>query len=449
MKTTPYACSDCDYRSPRWFGRCPQCGGWGSAADGVAASASTAAVVPLAGGKGPASRTPTGMHEVDRVLGGGIVPGEVVLLSGEPGIGKSTLVLQLMASLRGAHIDSLLVSGEESIDQVALRAERLGAAGEELRASASADLAEVINTAAKEGPRVLIVDSIQTMSDPDVEGAPGSLVQVRECASALARFAKLSDVVVILVGHVTKDGGVAGPKTLEHLVDAVLLLEGERTGTLRLLRATKNRFGPCDETGVFTMNGHGLVDVADPSSLLLSDRRPGVAGSIVYPSLEGSRPMLVEIQALVTDGDQRNMARRVAIGLDQRRLTLLLAVLSRGRSSGFTSKDVFAAAAGGLSVKEPAADLAICLATLSAVSGVPLDPEAVAIGEVGLGGEVRRAPGMERRLAEAARHGFGCALVPKGQAKVRGIETHEVTDIGLAFGLASASPSTYASQGGA
>jgi DNA repair protein RadA/Sms len=449
MRTTPYECRDCGHQSPRWFGRCPECGGWASADAGHAAGRGTAGpVVTLSTGTASAERIPTGLDEVDRVLGGGCVAGEVVLLAGEPGIGKSTLVLQLMSSLLAADVPSLLVSGEESIDQVALRAARLGARPDRLRAAAIGDLAQVITTASAERARVLIVDSVQTLADPDADGPPGSVAQVRECASALARFAKLTDVIVILVGHVTKDGAVAGPKTLEHLVDAVLLLDGERSGTLRLLRATKNRFGPCDETGVFTMNGHGLVAVADPSSLLLSDRRPGVAGSIVFPCLEGSRPVLVEVQALVTKSDLSH-ARRVAIGLDSRRLTLMLGVMSRDASSSFTSKDVFAAAAGGLSVKEPAADLPLCLAALSAERDVPLDPEVVAIGEVGLGGEVRKVPGVERRLAEAARLGFRCALVPHGQGSASDIETREVDELAEAFGYATASSTTYASQGSA
>jgi DNA repair protein RadA/Sms len=405
-------------------------------------------VVTLAAGAGSAQRTPTGVAEVDRVLGGGCVAGEVVLLAGEPGIGKSTLVLQLMSSLQAADVSSLLVSGEESIDQVAMRAARLGAPPDRLRAAALTDVAQVIATASAERPRFLIVDSVQTLVDPDVEGSPGSLVQVRACASALARLGKLTDTIVILVGHVTKDGGVAGPKTLEHLVDAVLLLEGERSGSLRLLRATKNRFGPCDETGVFTMNGHGLVAVADPSSLLLSDRRPGVPGSIVFPCLEGSRPVLVEVQILVTKTDLPH-ARRVAIGLDPRRLTLMLGVMSRDPTCSFTSKDVFAASAGGLSVKEPAADLALCLAALSAERDVALDPEVVAIGEVGLGGEVRKVPGVERRVAEAARLGFRRALVPPGQGDLAGMATREVADLAEAFWSAKVSPSTYASQGSA
>lgn len=451
MKTTPYECRDCGHQSPRWFGRCPECGGWTSAEPPTAAANGgvTSAVVTLSATGDPAARVPTGLDEVDRVLGGGCVAGEVVLLAGEPGIGKSTLVLQLMASLAARDVSSLLVSGEESIDQVALRAARLGAPPEKLRATATADLAQVINTASAERPRVVIVDSVQTLADPDAEAPPGSLVQVRECSAALARFAKLTDVIVILVGHVTKDGGVAGPKTLEHLVDAVLVLEGERSGTLRLLRASKNRFGPCDETGVFTMNGHGLIAVADPSSLLLSDRRPGVPGSIVFPCLEGSRPVLVEVQALIGEKDHQDHARRVAIGLDPKRLTLLLGVMSRHASVSFSHRDVFAAAAGGLSVKEPAADLALCLAALSAIREVPVSAEVVAVGEIGLGGEIRRAPGVERRVAEAARLGFKRALVPRGQGGGSLIETIEVADLSQAFTFATVSSRTHASQGSA
>ena len=444
MKTSPYVCHDCGHTSPRWFGRCPECGGWGSAQD--APGSDSAPVVDLSAGGAAVDRTPVGMAEVDRVLGGGLVPGEVVLLAGEPGIGKSTLVLQLMASLTGCGVGCLLASGEESLDQVGLRADRLGATGERLRATASCDVARLIAVLSDERPDVLIVDSIQTLTDPLLEGPAGSLAQVRECSAALARAAKLTGTVVILVGHVTKEGSVAGPKTLEHLVDAVLYLEGERTGSLRLLRATKNRFGPCDETGVFTMNGRGLLPVPDPSSLLLGDRRVGVPGSIVFPCLEGTRPVLVEIQALVSENEVN--ARRVAIGLDAGRLTLMLAVLSRDASSSFAKRDVFAAAAGGLSVREPAADLAVCMAAMSARHDHALDPAVVAMGEVGLGGEVRKAPGIERRLAEAARMGFRRALVPRGAPEVDGISAVEVADVHDAFRSAAIALSV-AAQGSA
>ena len=448
MRTTPYECTECGHRSPRWFGRCPECGGWGSADDRGPADRPGPRIVSLSGGAGPSERIPTRVHEVDRVLGGGCVPGEAILLAGEPGIGKSTLVLQLMSSLMSAGVPSLLVSGEESLDQVAMRATRLGAPADLLRASATADLGEVLAAASQEDPRVVIVDSIQTLNDADDDGAPGSVSQVRACASALVRYAKLSGAIVILVGHVTKEGGVAGPKTLEHVVDAVLLLEGERSGSLRLLRATKNRFGPCDETGVFTMNGKGLAGVPDPSSLLLGDRRTGVPGSIVFPLLEGTRPVLVEIQALITQTELKH-ARRVAIGLDARRLTLLLGVISRHATHVFSQKDVFAAAAGGLSVKEPAADLALCLAVMSAAGDLPVAPDVIAVGQVGLGGEVRKVPAVERRLVEAARLGFRVALVPEGQASHPDIRTHEVSDLSHACRLALTTPATYASQGSA
>ncbi|CAN5582205.1 DNA repair protein RadA [soil metagenome] len=357
-------------------------------------------------------RLSTGIAEVDRVLGGGVVAGSVVLLAGEPGIGKSTLVLQLLQGVVRAGGSCVLVSGEESLAQTGLRAARLGIPLDGVRAASSTSLQAVIAASERERPDVLVIDSIQTIEDAALEQPAGSVVQVRESASALVRHAKSTGVAVILVGHVTKDGAVAGPKTLEHVVDAVVTLEGERGGGLRLLRAAKNRFGSCDETGVFTMSRHGLEAVGDASAMLLADRRPGATGSVVFPGMEGSRPVLVEIQALVT-GTKLPQPRRVAIGVDARRVTLLLGVLCKGEGMSFGTKDVFVAAAGGLAVREPAADLAMCLALFSGLEEVAISGDIIAIGEVGLAGEVRRVPAIDRRLTEAARLGFSTAIVPQ------------------------------------
>lgn len=432
--TDVHSCTACGFSSPRWFGRCPDCGEWNSAAEMTAVGSTPAVkVTTLGDNKSDVERFSTGLIEVDRVLGGGLVLGGVSLLAGEPGIGKSTLVLQLVDGLLRSNRRALLITGEESIGQVALRAARLGVERDRLRAAATASLADVLALAAAEQPDVLVVDSVQTLENAELDQSPGSVVQVRECASALVRYAKVSGTCVILVGHVTKDGTVAGPKTLEHIVDSVLALEGERTGTVRLLRATKNRFGSCDETGVFTMGERGLEAVGDPSAMLLADRRTGVSGSVVFCGLEGTRPVLVEIQSLVAEGSPPNI-RRVPIGVDARRLALLVGVLHSRAELDLSKRDLFVAAAGGFVIREPAADLPLCLAIHSAARGQAVAEDLVAIGEVGLGGEIRRVPGLPRRLAEAARLGFRRALVPRGtKSAVPGLEVIEVTDVGHAL----------------
>ncbi|MBA3430202.1 MAG: DNA repair protein RadA, partial [Actinobacteria bacterium] len=407
-----FDCRTCGYEAARWFGRCPECGAWSTAATrAVPSLAPPAAVASLAKSDGAPERRSTGIAEVDRVLGGGLVDSSVVLLAGEPGIGKSTLVLQILAGAAAEGRSALLVTGEESIPQVALRARRIGAATDGIRVARATTLEEVLNACATERPELLVVDSIQTLEDSSVESAPGSVTQVRECAAALVAHAKATETVIVIVGHVTKDGGVAGPKTLEHVVDVVVALEGERHEDLRLLRVSKNRFGSCAETGVFVMNASGLDPVEDPSGMMLGDRRPGIAGSVVFPSLEGTRPVLVEIQALVTP-TKLVPPRRVALGVDARRLTLMLGVLSKSQKVRFGDHDVFVAVTGGLAVREPAGDLALCLALLSAIKEVRILPGIVAFGEVGLGGEVRRVPGPDRRLSESARLGFDAAIVP-------------------------------------
>jgi len=427
-------CTACGFSSPRWFGRCPDCGEWSSASEvDQTAGSSAVEVTTLADGHSDVERFSTGIAEVDRVVGGGLVAGGVSLLAGEPGIGKSTLVLQLMDGLIRSRRRALLITGEESIGQVALRATRLGVAREHFRAAATSSLTDVLALASSELPDVLIVDSVQTLENPDYDQSPGSVMQVRECASALVRHAKAKGTCIVLVGHVTKDGSVAGPKTLEHIVDSVLSLEGERTGTVRLLRATKNRFGSCDETGVFTMGERGLEAVGDPSAMLLADRRTGVPGSVVFSGLEGTRPVLVELQSLVVDGSPPNV-RRVPIGVDAKRLALLVGVLHSRAQLNLSAKDLFVAAAGGFVVREPAADLPLCLALHSAARNQSVADDVVAIGEVGLGGEVRRVPGLPRRLAEAARMGFRRALVPRGPTPaVTGLEIIEVADVAHAL----------------
>lgn len=441
-RVASFRCTSCSHEAPRWFGRCPACGGWSTAeAPGVPAAAAAPTLSTLAAPASPAPRIGSGDGEVDRVLGGGFVPGEVVLLAGEPGVGKSTLVLQVLAGVAASGSSVLLATGEESLAQVALRAARLGLDGDSITAVAESSLPAILGACALHRPELLVVDSIQTVEDPALEQPAGSVVQVRECAAALARHAKTTGTIVVLVGHVTKDGTVAGPRTLEHLVDAVASLEGDRSASLRLLRASKNRFGSCEETGVFTMERDGLAIVPDPSSMLLADRCEGVPGSVVFPGLEGSRPVLVELQALATPSDLPQ-PRRVALGVDARRLSMLSGVLEKA-GVRLAKRDLFTSAAGGLAVREPAADLALCLAIQSAVSDVAVDARTVALGEVGLGGEIRRVPGTERRLLEAARLGFERALIPAGAATGDSpIETMKVSRLHDAFAVAVTGPST-------
>ncbi len=353
---------------------------------------------------------PTGIAEVDRVLSGGLVPGSVTLLGGEPGIGKSTLVLQIVASLAATGTRSLLVAAEEAAEQVRRRAERLGAVTDQCYVMASNDLASSLEAAGQLGPQLLVVDSIQALSDPSFSGRNGSTTQVRECAQALAHLAKATGIAVLLVGHVTKDGALAGPRTLEHLVDTVLSFEGDRHHSLRFLTATKHRFGAAGELGLFEMAETGLVALADPSAILLADRRRGVEGAVVAPVIEGRRPLLVEVQALVSQS--RSTGKRVVQGIPPARLSLLLAVLERSAGVSASLADVFVSTVGGIKVTEPAIDVAVSLAVVSAITGIPVPEGVVAFGEVGLGGEIRQAMNPQRRLAEAERLGFERAYAP-------------------------------------
>jgi DNA repair protein RadA/Sms len=424
---TQHRCAACGFSSSKWFGKCPDCSSWSTAAPDTGGVALVEVRTLDLAGRASLERVPTHIDEFDRAVGGGLVPGSVVLLAGEPGIGKSTLVLQVVDALVRLGHRCLLATGEESLDQVALRGKRLGLGTHSMKAMATGSLAAIEAACAAESPDVLIVDSIQTIEDESLDQGPGSPVQVRGCANRLVRFAKVTNTCVLVVGHVTKDGGVAGPKTLEHVVDAVLSLDGERTGTLRLLRATKNRFGSCEETGVFVMSEQGLEGVPDPSQLLIGDRRPGVPGSVIFPAMNGSRPMLMEIQALVVDNSK--LARRVAIGIESRRLALILGVLGKRTGRDFTDKDVFVAAAGGATTNEPAADLAIALAVASSADGIALPTDAVAVGGLGLAGELRAVPSPQRRLNEAARLGLGSAFVPRSTSAASGVNVIHVDDV--------------------
>jgi DNA repair protein RadA/Sms len=377
---------------------------------------------------------PTGVAELDRVLGVGIVPGSVLLLGGEPGIGKSTLLLQLLAAWPGR---SLYVSAEESAPQVRLRAERLGALRNDLWLLTETALPHIVSAIDETQPSLVVIDSIQTVADPELGSAPGSVVQVRGCAARLVHEAKTRGVPIVLVGHVTKEGGLAGPRTLEHVVDVVLSFEGDRHHALRLLRAVKNRFGPTDELGLFEMLEAGLVGVPDASQLFLADRRTGVPGSAVLPTLEGQRPLLVEVQALTNATSSQAPPRRSAQGLDPGRLALLLAVIERRARISVSSTEVYASAVGGVRLAEPGADLALCLAIVSAITGRPLAPDMVVFGEVGLAGEIRQVSHARRRLNEAARLGFTRAIVPANSPNgVDGITVRKVATLTEALAAA-------------
>ena len=426
---TAFFCTECGNETQRWQGQCPACRAWntlveqpaaprGAPARGAAAALPTVGSAPvrLADVEGAEGRRwQTGLDEFDFVLGGGVVPGSVVLVGGEPGIGKSTILLQVAARLQGAGHSTLYVSGEESALQVKLRADRLGAASGEVTLLAETELESILLHAAERRPEVLLVDSIQTIYTPELEGAPGNVGQVRECAARLQRFAKQTGTAVFLVGHVTKGGGIAGPKTLEHIVDTVLYFEGAGGLDHRVLRATKNRFGGADEIGVFRMTAEGLVPVGNPSELFLGERGESTSGSAVVATMEGSRPLLVEVQALAAKAAY-GAPQRVSTGFDPKRLALLLAVLEKRAGIPFGTLDVFLNVVGGIRLVETAGDLAVAIALVSSVLDRPVPSDAVFLGELGLGGEIRPIGQVERRLAEAARMGFRRAhLAPRAR----------------------------------
>jgi DNA repair protein RadA/Sms len=443
-----YRCTECASSHPKWSGRCISCGAWNSLVEDVegpeeplvslAAGMSLVApgeAKPITEVDGSIGQPqPTTIPELDRVLGGGIVPGSVTLLGGEPGIGKSTLLMQLLAAWPAR---TLYVTAEESAQQVRLRAERLGALNENVWLLPEMNLHNIFKAIASVQPNLIVIDSIQTIADPELSSPPGSVVQVRGCAHRLVQEAKRSNIPVVLVGHVTKEGGLAGPRVLEHVVDTVLSFEGERHNALRLLRASKHRFGPTSELGLFEMTDGGMVGVPDASQLFIADRRTGVPGSVVVPTIEGQRPLLVELQALTNSVSGGAPPRRSAQGVDSGRLALLLAVLERRARISLASHEVYASVVGGVKLAEPGADLGLCLALVSAVVNKPLPADLVVIGEVGLAGEVRQVAQVGRRLAEAARLGFTRAIVPaSASAKVDGIRVEGAATLTEALALA-------------
>ena len=445
---TLHRCSGCGAAAPRWAGRCHECGEWNTLVETTPAPPSAIDATGLATPIDAASTTaaaamPTGVDEFDRVLGGGLVAGSVTLLGGEPGIGKSTLLLQTLARVASTGRRTLLVSAEESAQQVRLRAERLGALEPQLWLAAETDLARITASAAEVIPELLVIDSIQTIHDVALGSQPGSVVQVRGCAQSLVELAKQRGIAVVLVGHVTKDGSLAGPRALEHLVDTVLAFEGERHHALRLLRAVKHRYGATGELGLFEMGDSGLQSVPDAGRLFLGDRDVGAPGSVVVPAMEGQRPLLVEVQALV---GERVLAhpRQSAQGLDGARLAMLVAVLDRRANIKLGDKDLYASAVGGVRIIEPAVDLALALALASSHRNRPIPADLVACGEVGLAGEVRQVGHSARRRAEAARLGFKRALVPAsapaGPAGMELVRVSTLADAVRAAGLPVTSP---------
>ncbi|MEO6746332.1 MAG: DNA repair protein RadA [Caldimonas sp.] len=448
-----YTCTECGGISPKWLGKCPSCGAWNTLVESIAEGPSrnryqgasrglisTQAVATLSEIEASdVDRQPTGVDELDRVLGGGIVAGGVVLIGGDPGIGKSTLLLQALDAL-SRQVKTLYVTGEESGAQVALRSRRLGLGASAVRVLAEIQLEKIVAAIDAEQPAVCVVDSIQTVYSDALTSAPGSVAQVRECAAQLTRTAKSTGTTIILVGHVTKDGALAGPRVLEHIVDTVLYFEGDTHSSFRLVRAIKNRFGAVNEIGVFAMTEKGLKGVANPSAIFLSTHGDPVAGTCVLVTLEGTRPLLVEVQALVDSGGPS--PRRLSVGIERDRLAMMLAVLHRHAGIAASDQDVFVNAVGGVRISEPAADLAVMLAIQSSLRGKPLPRGFLAFGEVGLAGEIRPAPRGQERLKEAAKLGFSIAMVPKANAPkgtaraIEGLTIHAVDRIEDAIGLA-------------
>jgi DNA repair protein RadA/Sms len=442
---TQFVCQSCGYISPRWIGKCPECSEWNSFSEEVSSAAAEsgqkakgARLHESSGQKpmrlseiatGDEHRRTTGIAEFDRVLGGGLMPGSIVLVGGDPGIGKSTLMMQMVHGLLA--VRTLYVSGEESASQLKSRAERLGLKHDLLYVLTETNVEAVLDAIRSNAPELVIVDSIQTMYRPMIESAPGSVAQVRESTALLMQVAKMTGIPIFVIGHVTKEGMIAGPKVLEHIVDTVLQFEGERTHAYRILRSVKNRFGSTNEIGVFSMTGAGLEEVPNPSAVFLSQRQYGSSGSAVSAVLEGSRPVLIEIQALVTSTTY-SAPQRTVTGYDNRRVAMLLAVLEKRLHVRLSQSDVFINVAGGLKIEEPAADLAIAMAVLSSHADVPLDSGTCLIGEVGLGGEVRAVAQADVRVAEAVKLGFEQIIVPNANLKsvpkntkatIRGVDT--------------------------
>jgi DNA repair protein RadA/Sms len=434
-----YLCNACGARLSKWAGRCPECGAWnaieeaprplpGGGRSGFAGSAEEARILPLEHVRPQReTRGNSGIGELDRVLGGGLVAGSVVLIGGDPGIGKSTLLLQASASL-GAGRPVLYVTGEESPEQVSLRARRLGLSGEGIRLLAETGVERILAAAAGERPQVMVVDSIQTLFTDALQSAPGSVSQVRETAAQLVRWAKQTGTAVFLVGHVTKEGSLAGPRVLEHMVDTVLYFEGEPGSPYRLVRSVKNRFGAVNELGVFAMTDQGLKEVRNPSAIFLARHDRPVSGSLVMVTREGTRPLMVEVQALVDESPLAN-PRRVALGLEQNRLSMLLAVLHRHGGVAMFDQDVYVNVVGGVRITETAADLAVLLAVLSSYRDTALDLELAVFGEVGLSGEIRPVPNGPDRLREAAKHGMKRAIAPAGNVPKDGVSGLDIVTV--------------------
>lgn len=448
-RKTSFVCSDCGAEFPRWQGQCSDCQAWNTITEFVISSPKSSSIRSVGGYSGQTlaqvenlqdidlqalPRISSQFKELDRVLGGGIVPGSAMLIGGSPGAGKSTLLLQVMC-LMAAGRSALYVTGEESLQQVAMRAQRLGLAKDKLKLLAETNIESICELALKHKPEIMVIDSIQVMQIADVQSAPGSVSQVRESAAYLTRFAKQNHIAMFLVGHVTKDGSLAGPKVLEHCIDCSMMLEGESDSRYRTLRSQKNRFGAVNELGVFAMTERGLREVSNPSAIFLSRAEQQSPGSIVMVVWEGTRPLLVEIQALV-DYSQMANPRRVAVGLEQNRLAMLLAVLHRHGNVQMNDQDVFANVVGGVKVTETSADLALLLSIVSSFRNKPLDRELIAFGEVGLAGEIRPVPNGSERISEAAKHGFKRAIVPKANVpkqKNLGIDVVGVTSLSEAL----------------
>ena len=444
-----FVCRSCGFESPKWNGRCPNCGEWNtfeevdtlpksSSSAGKSSARVARSITPLKEvdlSEASEVRYHTGMEELDRVLGGGLVKGSLVLLGGEPGIGKSTLLLQICEHLGKEHT-ILYVSGEESARQIRLRAERLGVVGDGLYILAESDAQAIADTVSSNKPDIVIIDSIQTMGISEINSAPGSITQVRECTNLFMRLAKSEEIPFFIVGHVNKDGAIAGPKVMEHIVDAVLYFEGDRNLSYRILRAAKNRFGSTNEIGVFDMKDNGLEQVENPSQMLLSGRPTGVSGCCVLCTMEGTRPILAEVQALVTKSGQTS-PRRVTTGFDFNRVWMILAVLEKRLGFCYSALDVYVNIIGGLKIQEPAADLPVAMALYSSLTDKPLGDDVIAFGELGLGGEIRSVSHVEQRIAEARRLGFKKCIVPrhaiKSTQKFAGIEVIGVSSLRQAF----------------
>ena len=448
--TITFVCTECGGESIRWAGQCPHCRAWNTlqefqvreaARDSRSRPHEAARPLPLSEiGSEDAPRMPLGWGELNRVLGGGVVPGSIVLIGGEPGVGKSTLLMHAAAQV--ARVGKVLyVSGEESGHQVRMRAQRLGTLEPNILLLAENDLDAICEAIRSEAPGLAVIDSIQTVTDAGFEGSAGSVTQVRESAARLMRLAKETGVPVFLVGHVTKEGSIAGPRVLEHIVDTVLYLEGDRRQELRILRATKNRFGSAEEIGVFAMGEAGLEEVPDPSAAILAGAASAAPGTVIVAAMEGTRPLLVEVQSLVNK-TQNSMVRRVANGIDLNRLHMILAVIEKRLQASFGSSDIFVSVAGGIRITEPAADLGLALSIVSNESSRPMPDGLIVIGELGLAGEVRRVSQLERRLQEAARHGLTRALIPAGARAGRhsGLDVVEVRSLAEAVSAVFSSP---------